>query len=56
MAANRAVTPGKGSIEVADLALIAELADVARLYVNPCRCDALHDMSPWWMGQPRRIV
>ena len=51
-----ASSPGAGSIEVADLALIAELVDVAGLYVNPCRGDALHDMGPWWMGQPRRII
>lgn len=51
-----ASAPGAGSIEVADLALIAELVDVAGLYVNPCRGDALHDMGPWWMGQPRRII
>lgn len=48
--------PGAGSIEVADPALIAELVDVAGLYVNPCRGDALHDMGPWWMGQPRRVT
>ena len=48
--------PGAGSIEVADPALIAELVDVAGLYVNPCRGDALHDMGPWWMGQPRRVI
>ena len=30
-------TPGAGSIEVTDPALIAELVDVAGLYVNPCR-------------------
>ena len=48
--------PGAGSIEVADPALIAELVDVAGLYVHPCRGDALHDMGPWWMGQPRRII
>ena len=48
--------PGAGSIEVADPALIAELVDVAELYANPCRGDALHDMGPWWMGQPRRIT
>ena len=51
-----ASAPGAGSIEVADPALIAELVDVAGLYVNPCRGDALHDMGPWWMGQPRRII
>ena len=51
-----ASAPGAGSIEVADPALIAELVDVAGLYVNPCRCDALHDMGPWWMGQPRRVI
>jgi len=39
---------------VAGPALIAELVDVAGLYVNPCRGDALHDVGPWWMGQPRR--
>jgi hypothetical protein len=51
-----ASAPGAGSIEVADPALIAELVDVAGLYVNPCRGDALHDMGPWWMGQPRRVI
>ena len=44
--------PGADSIEVADPVLV----DVAGLYVNSCRGDALHDMGPWWMGQPRRIV
>ena len=48
--------PGARAIEVADPALIAELVDVAGLYVNPCRGDALHDMGPWWMGQPRRVI
>ena len=48
--------PGAGSIEVADPALIAELVDVAWLYVNPRRGDALHDMGPRWLGQPRRII
>jgi hypothetical protein len=51
-----ASAPGVGSIEVAAPALIAELVDVAGLYVHPCRGDALHDMGPWWMGQPRRII
>ena len=51
-----ASAPGSGSISVSDPALIAELVDVAELYVNPCRGDALHDMGPWWMGQPRRII
>ena len=51
-----ASAPGAGSIEVADLALIAELVDVAGLYVSPCRGDALNDMGLWWMGQPRRII
>ena len=51
-----ASAPGSGSILVGDPALIAELVDVAELYVNPCRGDALHDMGPWWMGQPRRII
>ena len=51
-----ASSPGSGSISVSDPALIAELVDVAELYVNPCRGDALHDMGPWWMGQPRRII
>ena len=51
-----ASSPGAGSISVSDPALIAELVDVAELYVNPCRGDALHDMGPWWMGQPRRII
>ena len=48
--------PGVGAISVSDPALIAGLVDVAELYVNPCRGDALHDMGPWWMGQPRRII
>ena len=39
--------PGAGSIAVTDPVLIAELVDVAELYVNPCRGDALHDMGPW---------
>ena len=51
-----ASAPGAGSIEVADLALIAELVDVAGLYVSPCRGDALPDMGPWWMGQLRRVI
>ena len=45
-----------GAIKIAEPALIAELVDVAGLYVNPCRGDALHDMGPWWMGQPRRVI
>jgi hypothetical protein len=48
--------PGAGSIKVADPLLIAEVVDVAELYVNPCRGDALHDMGPRWMGQPRRMI
>ncbi len=48
--------PGAGSVKIADPVPIAELVDVAGLYVNPCRGDALHDMGPWWMGQPRRII
>ena len=51
-----ASAPAAGSIEVAYPALIAELVDVAGLYVNRCRGDALHDMGPWWMGQPRRVI
>ena len=51
-----ASSPGAGSISVSDPALIAELVDVAELYINLCRGDALHDMGPWWMGQPRRII
>ena len=51
-----ASAPGVGSIEVVAPALIAELVDVAGLYVNPGRGDALHDKGPWWMGQPRRII
>ena len=53
---DRARGPGAGSIVLTDPVLIAELVDVAGLYVNPCRADALHDMGPWWMGQPRRII
>ena len=48
--------PGAGSIEVADPVLIAELVDVAGPYVNPCRGDAMHEMGPWWMAQPRRVI
>ena len=51
-----ASAPGTGSVSVTDPALIAELVDVAELYVNPRRGDALHDMGPWWMGQPRQII
>jgi hypothetical protein len=51
-----ASAPGAGSIEIADPTLIAELVDVAGLYVNPRRGDALHDMGLWWMGQPRRVI
>ena len=51
-----ASSPGAGSISVSDPALIAELVGVAELYVNPCWGDALHDMGPWWMGHPRRVV
>ena len=51
-----ASSPGTGSVSVTDSALIAELVDVAELYVNPRRGDALHDMGPWWMGQPRRVI
>ena len=51
-----ASSPGTGSVSVTDPALIAELVDVAELYVNPRRGDALHDMGPWWMGQPRQII
>ena len=51
-----ASAPGTGSVSVTDPALIAELVDGAELYVNPRRGDALHDMGPWWMGQPRQII
>jgi len=51
-----ASSPGTGSVSVTDPELIAELVDVAELYVNPRRGDALHDMGPWWMGQPRQII
>ena len=51
-----ASAPGAGAIEVSDPVLIAELVDVAGIYVNPCRGDALHGMGPWWMGQPRRVI
>ena len=51
-----ASAPGSGVISVSAPALIAELVDVAELYVNPCRGDALHNMGPWWMGQPRRTI
>ena len=51
-----AVALGAGSIEVADPVLITELVDVAELYVSPCRGDALQDMGPRWMGQPRKVI
>ena len=53
-----ASSPGTGSVSVSvtDSALIAEPVDVAELYINPCRGDALHGMGPWWMGQPRRVI
>ena len=41
-AAHLAGTPGAGQVAVTDPALIAELVDVAELYVNPYRGDALH--------------
>ena len=44
------------AMTLCDLALIAELVDVAELYRNPCTGDALYDMGPWWIGQPRRII
>ena len=53
---NLASSPGTGPVSVTDSALTADLVDVAELYVNPRRGDALHDMGPWWMGQPRRII
>ena len=37
-------------------ALIAELVDVDELFVNPCRCEPLHDMGPWWLGRPRPTI
>jgi hypothetical protein len=51
-----ASSPGTGAVCITDPALIAELVDVAELYRNPCTGDALYDMGPWWMGQPRRII
>ena len=51
-----ASAPGTGAVCVNDPALIAELVDVAELYRNPCAGDALYDMGPWWIGQPRRII
>ena len=51
-----ASSPGTGTVSVTDPALIAERVDVAELYVNPRRGDALYDMGPWWMGQLRQII
>lgn len=51
-----ASAPGSGLILVGDPALIAELVDVAELYVNPRRGDALNDMGLWWIGPPRRVI
>jgi len=51
-----ASAPGSGSIAVSEPALIAELVDVDELFANRCRGEPLHDMGPWWLGQPRRII
>ena len=51
-----ASSPGTSAIRITDPALIAEVVDVAELYRNACTGDALYDMGPWWMGQPRRII
>ena len=51
-----ASSPGSGAVCISEPALIVELVDVAELYRNPCAGDALYDMGPWWMGQPRRII
>ena len=45
-----------GAVFISDPAWIVELVDVAERYRNPCAGDALYDMGPWWMGQPRRII
>jgi hypothetical protein len=51
-----ASAPGSGSIPVSEPALIAELVDVDEPFVNPCRGEPLHDMGPWWLGQPHRMI
>ena len=51
-----ASSPGTGAVCISDPALTVELVDVAELYRNPCAGDALYDMGPWWIGQPRRII
>lgn len=48
--------PGRGSVEIRDMVLIAEVVSVAELYRNPAPGDALYDMGPWWMGQPARLI
>ena len=49
-----AEAPGRGAIEISDPALIAELVDVAELYVGGD--TSLDEMGPWWRGQPRKVV
>lgn len=51
-----AAEPGRGSVEIDDPRLIAEVVDVAECYQKPSRGDALYDMGPWWMGYPRQDV
>lgn len=48
--------PGKGSVEITDPELIAEIVDVAELYVDSTPGDAVYDMGIWWRGQPRKII
>lgn len=51
-----AEAPGRGSVEVTEPELIAEIVDVAECYRNPSPGDALYDMGPWWMGYPRKVI
>jgi len=44
------------AVTLTDAVLVAEVVDVAGLYHPPCRGDALYDMGPWWLGQPRKII
>lgn len=48
-----ATIPGRGSVEITDKDLIAEVVDVAECYT---RDSDVQDMGPWWAGQPKKII
>jgi|SRR5882672_160493 len=43
-------------VEISDPVLIAELVDVAELYLPAARDDVLREMGPWWLGEGARIL